>query len=347
MHTGVSQPAARSGERKEVQQCDSSLRRLVFYVIAFWAAITLNFLLPRLMPGSPLDGLLLRYGSTIQNNPDLIKQLKASLGSADEPIWRAYPEYLHNILTGNLGMSTAQQVPVTEIIRKTLPYSIFLVGLRVHPLVRDRHLPRDARRLASRWDHRPRRHAGADGAAVVPGVLPQSRRRLLPRAEARLVPDPARVLERHQSAATTGAFVADGFRHAQLPILVIIAISAGGWLLGMRNVMITTVQEDYVTMAHAKGLKDRKVMTGYAARNAILPPLTGFAAFFASAVGGLILVEVVFSYPGVGLTIQQAALGHDYPLVQALLLVFAFTVLLANFIMDCVYVILDPRVRAS
>ena len=81
----------------------------------------------------------------------------------------------------------------------------------------------------------------------------------------------------------------------------------------MRNVMITTVQEDYVTMAHAKGLKDRKVMTGYAARNAILPPLTGFAAFFASAVGGLILVEVVFSYPGVGLTIQQAALGHDYP----------------------------------
>ena len=143
----------------------------------------------------------------------------------------------------------------------------------------------------------------------------------------------------------TWGFVADGFRHAQLPVLVIIAISAGGWLLGMRNVMITTVQEDYVTMAHAKGLKDRKVMTGYAARNAILPPLTGFAAFFASAVGGLILVEVVFSYPGVGLTIQQAALGHDYPLVQALLLVFAFTVLLANFIMDCVYVILDPRVQ--
>ena len=146
-------------------------------------------------------------------------------------------------------------------------------------------------------------------------------------------------------AAIAAATFAFGIANAQQQRTI--AISTGGWLLGMRNVMITTVQEDYVTMAHAKGLKDRKVMTGYAARNAILPPLTGFAAFFASAVGGLILVEVVFSYPGVGLTIQQAALGHDYPLVQALLLVFAFTVLLANFIMDCVYVVLDPRVRAS
>ena len=142
-------------------------------------------------------------------------------------------------------------------------------------------------------------------------------------------------------------FVGDAFRHAQLPILIIIALSVGGWMLGMRNVMITTVQEDYVTMARAKGLKDHRVMTGYAARNAILPPLTAFASFFASAVGGLILVEVVFSYPGVGLTLQQAALGHDYPVVQALLLVISFCVLLANFIMDCVYVVLDPRVRAT
>ena len=142
-------------------------------------------------------------------------------------------------------------------------------------------------------------------------------------------------------------FVGDAFRHAQLPILIVVVLSVGGWMLGMRNVMITTVQEDYVTMAHAKGLSDRKVRDGYAARNAILPPLTAFASFFASAVGGLILVEVVFSYPGVGLTLQQAALGHDYPVVQALLLVISFCVLLANFLMDCVYVVLDPRVRAT
>ena len=104
------------------------------------------------------------------------------------------------------------------------------------------------------------------------------------------------------------------------------AISTGGWLLGMRNMMINTISEDYIAMAHAKGLRDRRVMTRYAARNAILPPLTGFASVFALAVGGLILVEVVFSYPGVGLTLQTAALGHDYPLVQALLLMFSATV---------------------
>jgi peptide/nickel transport system permease protein len=322
------------------------LRRLAFYVIAFWAAITLNFLLPRLMPGSPLDGLLLRFGSTIQNNPDLIKQLKASLGSADEPIWRAYPEYLHNILTGNLGMSTAQQVPVTEIIRTTLPYSIFLVGCGfILSFVIGTFLG-----MLAAW-----RRGGITDRVGTPGLMALQS---FPAFFLSLVAVYFLGLKlgwfpiQHAYSNDTNpgynwGFVADGFRHAQLPILVIIAISAGGWLLGMRNVMITTVQEDYVTMAHAKGLKDRKVMTGYAARNAILPPLTGFAAFFASAVGGLILVEVVFSYPGVGLTIQQAALGHDYPLVQALLLVFAFTVLLANFIMDCVYVILDPRVRAS
>lgn len=321
-------------------------RRFVFYVIAFWAAITLNFLLPRLMPGSPLDGLILRYGTAIQNNPDLIKQLKAALGSEDEPIWAAYPAYLRDIVTGDLGMSTAQQVPVTEIIRNTLPYSIFLVGCGfILSFLIGTFLG-----MLAAW-HR----GGITDRVGTPGLMALQS---FPAFFLSLVAVYFLGLKlgwfpiQHAYSNDTEVeyswhFVADGFRHAQLPILVIIAISAGGWLLGMRNVMITTVQEDYVTMAHAKGLKDRKVMTGYAARNAILPPLTGFAAFFASAVGGLILVEVVFSYPGVGLTLQQAALGHDYPLVQALLLVFAFTVLLANFIMDCVYAILDPRVRAS
>jgi peptide/nickel transport system permease protein len=322
------------------------LRRLAFYVIALWAAITLNFLLPRLMPGSPLDGLILRYGTAIQNNPDLIRQLKVAFGSQDQPIWSAYPAYLHNILRGDLGTSTAQQVPVTEIIRNTLPYSIFLVGCGfILSFVIGTFLG-----MLAAW-----RRGGITDRVGTPGLMALQS---FPAFFLSLVAvyflglklgwfPIQHAYSNDTNPGYTWGFVADGFRHAQLPILVIIAISAGGWLLGMRNVMITTVQEDYVTMAHAKGLKDRKVMTGYAARNAILPPLTGFAAFFASAVGGLILVEVVFSYPGVGLTIQQAALGHDYPLVQALLLVFAFTVLLANFIMDCVYVILDPRVRAS
>jgi peptide/nickel transport system permease protein len=321
-------------------------RRLLFYLLAFFAAITLNFLLPRLMPGSPLDGLILRYGDAIRNNPEVLKQLQASLGSSEEPIWSAYPKYLANTFTGNLGVSTSNQVPVTDVIRNTLPWSIFLVGVGfLLSFAVGTFLG-----VLAAW-----RRGGFVDTVGTPTLMA-------------LLSFPAFFLSLlavyflgfrlawfpTQHAYSIDAvpvwsweFVGDAFRHAQLPILIIIALSVGGWMLGMRNVMITTVQEDYVTMARAKGLKDHQVMTGYAARNAILPPLTAFASFFASAVGGLILVEVVFSYPGVGLTLQQAALGHDYPVVQALLLVISFCVLLANFIMDCVYVLLDPRVRAT
>jgi peptide/nickel transport system permease protein len=128
---------------------------------------------------------------------------------------------------------------------------------------------------------------------------------------------------------------------------VIVVAFSGGWVLNMRTVMINTIAEDYVTVAHAKGLRDRRIMTRYAARNAILPPLNGFAAQFATAVGGVIFIELVFSYPGAGYTLQQAALGNDYPLTQALLLVFAVCPIIANFIMDLINLVLDPRVRAA
>jgi peptide/nickel transport system permease protein len=143
------------------------------------------------------------------------------------------------------------------------------------------------------------------------------------------------------------AFLSSAFRHSQLPMLVIIAAFTGGWVLNMRTVMINTIGEDYVTMAHAKGLKSRRVMTRYAGRNAILPPLNGFAALFASAVGGLVFIEYIFSYPGAGLTLQQAVLGNDYALAQALLVVLSICVIVANLIMDVLNLVLDPRLRTS
>src|SRR6266576_3095555 len=154
----------------------------------------------------------------------------------------------------------------------------------------------------------------------------------------------------YDNGATPGPnwhFISSAFRHGVLPALVIVLAYAGGWVLNMRTVMINTISEDYVSMAHAKGLRDRRVMTRYAARNAILPPLNGFAAQFATAVGGVIFIELVFSYPGAGYTLQQAALGNDYPLTQALLLVFALCPIDANFIMDLLNLVLDPRVRTA
>jgi peptide/nickel transport system permease protein len=115
----------------------------------------------------------------------------------------------------------------------------------------------------------------------------------------------------------------------------------------MRTVMINTIGEDYVALAHAKGLRGHRVMTRYAGRNAILPPLNGFAALFASAVGGLVFIEYIFSYPGAGYTLQSAVLGNDYPLAQAILVVLSVCVIVANLIMDVLNFVLDPRLRTT
>jgi peptide/nickel transport system permease protein len=324
------------------------LRRLGFYAIALWGAITLNYLLPRLMPGSPIDGLLARMSpAQLASNPNAVDNLRDSLGFQKEPLLEGYFTYLGQIARGDFGISTSNfPSPVTEVIARTLPYSIFLVGMSFFVAF----VVGTGLGMIAAW-----RRGGFVDNVFTPLLLAVA---AFPAFFTSLVAVYFLGLRWGwfpiQHAYDTGLepglsreFLGSVFRHAQLPMLVILAVFTGGWLLSMRNVMINTVEEDYVGMAHAKGLPDRRVMTMYAGRNAILPPLTGFAAQFGAAVGGLVFIEFVFSYPGVGLTLQQAALGSDYPLAQALLLVFAVTVLAANFLMDLLYVVLDPRVRTS
>ena len=322
------------------------LRRLVFYVIALWAAITLNFLLPRLMPGSPLDGLIANYGEQIRSNPQILQQLKASLGSADEPIWRAYPHYLGDIATGDFGHSFAKQAPVGVIIGNTLPWSIFLVGVGfLLSFVVGTTLG-----MLAAW----RRGGITDNVATPVLMTLQS----FPAFFLSLVAvyflglklgwfPIQHAYDNGLSPGLNWTFLSSAIHHGLLPGLVIVLAFAGGWVLNMRTVMINTIGEDYVTMAHAKGLRDRRVMTWYAGRNAILPPLNGFAALFASAVGGLVFIEYIFSYPGAGLTLQQAVLGNDYALAQALRVGLPVTVILAKLVMDIFNRVLDPRLRTS
>jgi peptide/nickel transport system permease protein len=118
-----------------------------------------------------------------------------------------------------------------------------------------------------------------------------------------------------------------------------------GWVLGMRNMMVTVASEDYVTVAHAKGLPERRVMVGYAARNALLPSVSGFALALGFIVGGTLLVEIVFSYPGVGYQLFQAVGSQDYPLMQGIFLIITLSVLVANLLADVAYLALDPRTR--
>jgi peptide/nickel transport system permease protein len=235
---------------------------------------------------------------------------------------------------------------VSDVVGRTLPYSIFLVGVAfllafaVGTLVG----------MVAAW-----RRGGAVDSVLVPtfmalGAFPAFFTALLGLYFFGLKLHWFPIQHAYDNGLSPGlnwTFLSSAFRHAELPILVVVLAYAGGWVLNMRTVMINTIGEDYVTLAHAKGLRDRRVMTRYAGRNAILPPLNGFAALFASAVGGLVFVEYIFSYPGAGFTLQQAVLGNDYALAQAILVVLSVCVILANLIMDVLNLVLDPRLRTG
>ncbi|MEP6811908.1 MAG: ABC transporter permease [Actinomycetota bacterium] len=324
------------------------IRRLLFYAFAGWVALTLNFLLPRLMPGDPAGGVLQHLSpAQIQGNPGIVQTYRALLGGGKGTIWHDYGLYMHRISHFDFGISTSNYpASVSEVIGRTLPYSIVLVGVAF--LIA--FVLGTVVGMFAAW-----RRGGAVDTVVVPTLMalsafPAFFTALLGVYLFGLKLGWFPIQHAYDSGLEPGlnwSFLGSAVRHSELPVLVIVSAYAGGWVLNMRTVMINTISEDYIAMAHAKGLRDRRVMTRYAGRNAILPPLNGFAAQFAGAVGGLVFIEYVFSYPGAGLTLQQAALGNDYPLTQGLLLVFAFCVIGANLIMDVLNFVLDPRVRAS
>jgi peptide/nickel transport system permease protein len=324
------------------------LSRLAFYVFALWLALTLSFLLPRVMPGNPIGGILQHLSpAQIAANPGIIKTYETLVGGGHQSIWAAYWQYLGRVVHLNFGISTSNYpTTVGEVVGRTLPYSLVLVGIAF--LIA--FLVGTAIGMVAAW-----RRGGSFDSIFVPvfmalGAFPAYFTALLLVyfLGLRLGWFPIQhAYGNDVSPGWTWAFVKSAVGHGILPALVIVVAYAGGWVLNMRTVMINTMAEDYVSMAHAKGLRDRRVMTRYAARNAILPPLNGFAAQFATAVGGVIFIELVFSYPGAGYTLQQAALGNDYPLTQALLLIFAVCPIVANFIMDIFNLVLDPRTRAA
>jgi len=324
------------------------VRRLFFYVFAVWVALTVNFLLPRLMPGDPMAGLLQHLSpAQLAANPGLVQTYEAMLGGGKHSLWQDYVTYLGRIVHFDFGLSTSNYpTPVSEVVGRTLPYSIFLVGVAflvafgIGTVVG----------MAAAW-----RRGGFVDSVFVPafmviGAFPAFFIALLGLYLFGLELGWFPIQHAYDNGVSPGlntAFLSSALRHSELPILCVVAAYTGGWVLNMRTVMINTIGEDYVGMAHAKGLRDRRVMTRYAGRNAILPPLNGFAALFASAVGGLVFVEYVFSYPGAGYTLQQAVLGNDYPLSQAILVVLSVCVIGANLIMDVLNFVLDPRLRTN
>ena len=319
------------------------LRRIVFYLVALWAAVTLNFLIPRLAPGDPASTLIARFQGRI--DPRALQALEVAFGISHASLWTQYFQYLNNLLHGNLGLSiTYFPTPVSTVIAEDLPWTLGLVGISaIISFIIGTLLG-----VIIAW----KRGSALD--SILPPIMtfiaaiPYFWFALIVLYVLAFLLNLFPVSGAYDTSIEVGFspdFIVSLLQHAILPAFTIVVGSVSGWMLGMRNTMITTISEDYVLMAKAKGLPERRVMLSYAARNAILPNVTGFALALGFVVGGALLTEVVFSYPGIGFALLQAVQNSDFALLQAIFLIIVIAVLIANFIADLVYVALDPRVR--
>ncbi len=300
-----------------------ALRRLAFFLGTLWACLTLNFLLPRLMPGNPALALIAKFHGRI--SAQALKPLEIAFGvNTHESLIHQYFSYLGNMATGHLGTSLSQlPTPVSQIISNALPWTLGLVGVTTILAF----LLGTGIGIVGAW----RRGSWLDNILPPVFVITSA----IPFFDNTMIP------------AFNWPFIVNLVQHALLPATAILITSIGLWILTMRNNMVTVLSEDYVKMARAKGLPGRRIMFDYAARNAILPNLSGLAMSLGFVLGGSVLVEYVFNYPGMGFWLVQAVEGEDYPLMQALFLLITLAVLLAVLLADVLNALFDPRTRTA
>lgn len=319
------------------------LNKVGFLILSIWAAITLNFILPRLMPGNPAQAMIARQAGQI--SPTALKAIEMQLGITNAPWYVQYFQYLGHLVEGKWGNSF-QYFPtsVMYIIGHSLPWTLILLGVvTIIAIV--------IGTIAGIWIawHR---------GGVLDNVLPIATMFLqsIPVFWLGLIliyflafQHPifplAHGADDSLSPSFSGAFIKSALYHAILPGFVVFASTISGWVIGMRNNMMYTLGEDYVVFAEAKGVRPRRLLFSYAARNAMLPQLTSMAIALSTLIGGQILIEQVFSYPGIGYALTNAVSNEDYPLIQGMFLIIAVVALVLNFIVDILYGWLDPRVR--
>lgn len=319
------------------------LRRLGYYLIAFWASLTINFLLPRLIPGDPVGRMLGQMQGSVTD--EQVQQFRHLFGLDDRPILLQYVQYIGDVFTGNLGLSISQfPTPVSQVIGNQLGWTVLLGGTALIIAV----VAGNLLGIWAAW----RRGGVLDNVfpplLVFIGSFPYFFIAMIALYLFAVVMKWFPVGQAFTLGRTPSfsfPFIGDVLWHLVLPAGTIVAISIGGWMLGMRNTMIATAAEDYITMARAKGLREGRIMYRYAARNAMLPSVTSFGMSIGFVVGGALLTEVVFAYPGIGYQLLRAVQALDYPLMQGIFLTLTAAVLVANFLIDIVYVRLDPRVR--
>jgi peptide/nickel transport system permease protein len=317
------------------------LRRGGLFLVTLWAALTVNFIIPRVMPGNEAQAVL----ATFKNiNPAAAHALELQFGiNVHQSLLASYVQYLGHTVTGHLGVD-AQNVSVMHEITSKLPWTLGLVGVTTILAFAAGTLVG----VYSAWRRGGRLDAVLPPTLFIISTVPVFFVGLLLIYAFAVNLNWLPLGSNYSIGATpsfTPSFIGDVLKHALLPGLSLTIVTAGLWVYSMRNNMITTIADDYVKMGRAKGLPNRRVMFDYAARNAILPNLTGFAMQLGYVLGGAIVVEYLFSYPGLGYLFYTATTDHDLPLMQGLFLFYTLAVLVCVLLADLATAVLDPRTR--
>ena len=321
------------------------LRRLAFYLVAFIVAATINFLIPRLMPGNPVDIMFSQARSTLP--PEAREALMKTFGFATGPLHEQFLAYLKSVFTWDLGYSIKfYPETVNEVLGRATPWTLVLAGTAS---ILAFALGSLAGILAA-W----RRGSAFDSIAsptalaiqAIPAVVVALLSLYLFGLALRWLPT-GYAYHPSLDPGWTWEYISSVLYHAVMPISSLAFVHIGGYLVTMRNNMVGQLGEDHVVMGMAKGLSDQRVRYNYAARNALLPSITAFALTIGSILGGSLVTEVVFNYPGLGQTLFIGIVSRDYPLIQGQLMFMTLATLFANFLVDLAYLVLDPRLRAA
>ncbi len=323
------------------------LSKLGWFAVTFVFAFLLNFILPRLMPGDPVAAIVSRLAQGMTNTTGIqaIYQQYADLFGVNRPMSEQFLIYFRNVLHGDFGFSFSQYPrTVADVIGASIWWTIalqfpaiivgWLIGNTLGALAAyikggfDKVLMPVALFVSNFPQF---------GMAIIFTVLFAVRLKWFPASGGYgfdMIPN------------FSWDFIRSAIVHYQLPFWAIVVIAIGGQAIGMRSMSIYELNADYVKFSRFMGINDRKIV-GYVFRNAMLPQVTGLALSIGSMVGGALVAEIVFSYPGLGTTFLKAIMGQDYPLISAATLIITLMVLIANFVIEILYGFIDPRIKAT
>jgi peptide/nickel transport system permease protein len=323
------------------------LNKLGWFVVTFVFAFLLNFILPRLMPGDPVAAITARLAQGMSNSTGMkaVYEQYATLFGTNKPLLEQFLLYVKNVLHGDFGVSFSQYPrPVSDIIGSAIWWTL---GLQLPAILVGWIIGNMLGALAAYIK-------GPFDKVAMPASLFISSFPAFGMAVVLLVVFAIKLAWFPSSGgygfdmipSFTPGFIKSVIVHYQLPFWSIVLIAIGGQAIGMRSMAIYELNSDYVKFSRFMGIKDRKIV-GYVFRNAMLPQITGLALAIGTMVGGALVAETIFSYPGLGTTLLNAVTGQDYPLVAASTLIIAMMVLTANFVLELLYGFIDPRIKAT